>query len=331
MKTGPRKKTIFLLVLLALTCVCSVELAVCRRYDPALFHKITDPVVTAVNGAVSAVSTAATNTANAVHETIDALVRAAEERAAAKRAAEELAAQQDALHKAQQDALKHPEENVPTPVYAEDQTATLPLFKTSAVICDPSVTQIETINDRDILTGGIFDVVYYNQGDPIWCDLKYGRDRIGSHGCGPVAMAMVVSSLGSADMDPYTMAQHAVSNGYYARHSGSYHSIVIGTATDFGLQAESFTSRDTVALQDAILSGKLLVALMGPGHFTQSGHFIVLRGVTLSGEILVADPSSLDRSLTAWDAQLIFDELSSNPANGGPLWVISASDFSILE
>lgn len=331
MKTGPRNIKIFLLILLALTCICSVELAVCCRYDPELFHTVTDPVVTAVNSAVSAVSAAATNTVDAVREKIDALIRKAEERAAAKRAAEELAAQQEALAKAQQEALKHPDENVPTPVSAEDQTASLPLLETSAIICDPSVTTLETVNNRDILTGGIFDLVYYNQGDPVWCDLKYGRDRIGSHGCGPVAMAMVVSSLSTTDMDPYSMAQHAVNNGYYARHSGSYHSIVIGTATDFGLQAESFTSRDTVALQDAILSGKLLVALMGPGHFTQSGHFIVLRGVTLSGEILVADPSSLDRSLTAWDAQLIFDELSRNPANGGPLWVISASDLSILE
>ena len=331
MKTGPRKMRIVLLVLLALTCICSVELAVCRHYDPVLFHTITDPVVTTVNEVASAVSTAALNTADAVRERIDALIREAEERAAAKCAAEELAAQQEALAKAQQEALKHPEENVPTPVSAEDQTASSPLLETSAIICDPSVTTLESINDQDILTGGIFDLVYYNQGDPNWKNLKYGLDRIGSHGCGPVAMSMVVSSLSTTDMDPYTMAQHAVNHGYYARHSGSYHSIVIGTATDFGLHAESFTSRDTVALQDAILSGKLLVALMGPGHFTQSGHFIVLRGVTLSGEILVADPSSLDRSLTAWDAQLIFDELSHNPANGGPLWVISASDFSILE
>ena len=317
MKTGPRKKTIFLFTVLALICICTVELIVCSHYDPALYHAITDPVVTAVTDTVTAVSTAAQNTANAVREKLDAI---AEERAAAKRAAQ-----------LQQEALQRPKEDAPTPVYAEDQTATLPLFKTSAVICDPSVTQLLTTDGRDILTGGIFDLVYYSQSDPVWCDLNYGSDRIGSHGCGPVAMSMVVSSLTTTVTDPSTMAQWAVSNGYYARRNGSYHSIVAGTAKGFGLQVESFPSRDVSALQDAILSGKLLVALMGPGHFTQSGHFIVLRGVTLSGEILVADPSSLDRSLTAWDAQVIFDELSRSTSDGGPLWVISASDFSILE
>ena len=55
-------------------------------------------------------------------------------------------------------------------------------------------------------------------------------------------------------------------------------------------------------------------------------HFIVLRGVTLTGEVLVADPNSRDRSLALWDAQLILDELSSSRIDGAPLWC-----FSMLE
>ena len=62
---------------------------------------------------------------------------------------------------------------------------------------------------------------------------------------------------------------------------------------------------------------------MGPGHFTRSGHFILLRGITLGGDILVADPNSLQRSLTVWDAQLILDELSRSNSSGGPLWALS--------
>ena len=62
---------------------------------------------------------------------------------------------------------------------------------------------------------------------------------------------------------------------------------------------------------------------MGPGHFTSGGHFIVLRGVTLTGKLLVADPVSDERSLMEWDPQLILDELSASRHNGAPLWVIS--------
>ena len=70
--------------------------------------------------------------------------------------------------------------------------------------------------------------------------------------------------------------------------------------------------------------GQLLVALMGPGHFTDGGHFIVLRGVTLTGQVLVADPNSRERSLALWDPQLILDELSDSRSSGAPLWCFSA-------
>lgn len=323
MKNGPRKK-IFFVFLLALMCVCIVELIVCRFYDPTLYHSITDPVVTAVTTAVSAVSNAAENTVHTIKREINSVIQEIEDR----RAAKEL---EKALLEAAQSAPPE-EENAPDSedVLMDAQIVTAPLILSpSSSICDPAVTQLQTLHDQQVLTGGMVDVVYYNQSDPLWGDLKYGSDKISSHGCGPTAMAMVVDSLSETDTDPHMMAQWAVSHGHWARHSGSYHSIVLDTAEGFGLAADSFLSRDIVALQDALLSGKLLVALMGPGHFTQSGHFIVLRGVTLSGEILVADPSSLERSLMAWDAQLLFDELSKSTSNGGPLWIISAPDPSI--
>lgn len=62
---------------------------------------------------------------------------------------------------------------------------------------------------------------------------------------------------------------------------------------------------------------------MTRGHFTERGHFIILRGVTLEGRVLVADPNSRERSLAAWEPQLILDELSSSCSSGAPLWRIS--------
>ena len=91
----------------------------------------------------------------------------------------------------------------------------------------------------------------------------------------------------------------------------------------YGLEAAPLEERTPETLRDALLSGKLVVALMGPGHFTNNGHFILLRGVTLSGTVLVADPNSTERSLCEWEPQLILDELSSNHASGGPLWTVS--------
>ena len=74
---------------------------------------------------------------------------------------------------------------------------------------------------------------------------------------------------------------------------------------------------------DALSSGKLVVAIMSKGHFTSSGHFIVLRGVTSEGEILVADPASHKRSQQEWDLSLIMNEARKGAAAGGPFWAVS--------
>lgn len=205
----------------------------------------------------------------------------------------------------------------------QDQSATPPLLSSPSAAVDYAITELKTQGDLQILTGGSVSVVYYRQGDERWGQLLYGTDYISTHGCGPTAMAIVVSTLTDTVIDPPSMAQWAVEHGYWARRSGSYHSIVIGTARAFGLNAESFPSRDIDHLREQLLSGKLFVALMGPGHFTRGGHFIVLRGVTLSGDILVADPASEEHSLMVWDPQLLLDELSRSTNDGSPLWVIS--------
>jgi len=57
-------------------------------------------------------------------------------------------------------------------------------------------------------------------------------------------------------------------------------------------------------------------------HFTSSGHFIVLRGVTSDGKILVADPASYSRSEKQWDLSIILSEASKYAAAGGPFWII---------
>ena len=75
---------------------------------------------------------------------------------------------------------------------------------------------------------------------------------------------------------------------------------------------------------EALQQGKLVIAIMSKGHFTSSGHFIVLRGVTEDGKILVADPASVKRSNQEWDLRIITSEASRRVGSaGGPFWVMS--------
>lgn len=293
-RTNHRKRNIVLIVLLALLCVCGAELAACRFFAPDLYERIVSPVRRTASAAVELCVSAAQS---------------------AVQSAQDLGQRLQASLAARSTPEPEPE--------PESQMAGDPTLTDVLPVSDPSITELVLTGGQFYLTGGTLEIVYFNQGDEPWASQPYGSDKIGGYGCGPTAMAMVVASMTDTQTDPALMSQWAADQGYWARRSGSYLSIVEGTAQAHGLQAESFPGRTPDELLEELLSGKVLVALMGPGHFTNRGHFILLRGVTLSGQVLVADPNSAERSLSVWDPQLILDELSKSTNNGAPLWSIA--------
>lgn len=171
-----------------------------------------------------------------------------------------------------------------------------------------------------VFTDGLVEVIYFSQLDERWKNEAYGSDQIGTHGCGPTAMSIVVSSLTGETADPVSMAHWSVDNGAYCAGNGSYNKLIPEAAGAWKLSCEGNLSEQDV--MDALSSGKLVVVLMGKGHFGSGGHFIVLRGVTGEGKVLVADPASLKRSNQEWDLSLIMDEARKGAAAGGPCWAI---------
>lgn len=170
-------------------------------------------------------------------------------------------------------------------------------------------------------TDGATEVVYFNQLDERYANEPYGTDNIGGYACGPTSMSIVVSSLTSETVDPVEMSKWAYENGYWCSKSGSYHTLIPGAAKAWGLPVEGCTASDPQRIVDALSEGKLVVALMTKGHFTKSGHFIVLRGIQ-DGQILVADPASYNRSQKLWDLSIILNEASKRAGAGGPFWII---------
>lgn len=168
---------------------------------------------------------------------------------------------------------------------------------------------------------------YYSQVDPRWKDYLYGgRDPMAKYGCGPTVLAMLVSSLTQECVTPVDMAQWAAANGCFSPGGGSRHNLIPDGCAAFGLKVESLNIHTAEALTMPLYYHKLIVLLMGPGHFTQKGHFIILTGVDKNGRITVADPFNADNSSISWPAQLLLDELSGKASSGGPIWVISAPE-----
>ncbi len=187
--------------------------------------------------------------------------------------------------------------------------------------------------ETPVLTDGVYTLslpssigllTYYNQHDVRWADALYGgQDPITSYGCGPTVLAMLVSSFTDQTSLPSEMAEWAASNNYWAAGSGTKHDFILEGAAAFGFHAESFQDFTKEGIISELKSGHILVALMGPGHFTTSGHFIILSDYWSGDKISVADPASLENTQTPWDAQIVLDELLYGSRGGGPLWSIT--------
>ena len=172
---------------------------------------------------------------------------------------------------------------------AGDYAQNLSLFLSDGSIQHTEYTGGTIASLGDVrFTDGVTEVVYFNQLDQRYANQPFGTDNIGGYGCGPTSMAIVVSSLTDEIVDPIAMAKWAYENGGWCKGQGSYHSLIPNAAKAWGLNVEGCKASEPQRILDALSQGKLVVAIMGKGHFTTTGHFIVLRGVQ-DGKILVAD------------------------------------------
>lgn len=283
-------------LLLALLCVGGMELMFCAHFSPALYHRITDPVV-------------------------EPAVRAAE----AVKARLEQWEFQLRLDRTLYDIGKlsaQYKQPRPVPLPERPQYAVHPeLLEPPPEPAEPALTEFIEENGRSILTGTT-PVVYYNQGDPAWRDKPFGTDYIGKYACGPTVMAMAAATLTDADTDPAKMSVWAYENGYWCSESGSYPSLIEGACKAFGIKCRYAQDCDVKVLRAHLGGGGLAVALVGPGHFTNGGHFILLHGAAPGGEVLVADPNSRDNSLALWDPRVILDEAKSSSTDGVCIWLL---------
>ncbi len=170
----------------------------------------------------------------------------------------------------------------------------------------------------------IIPLTMYYQNDPQWASYLYGgTDRMASHGCGPTALSILVESLSSQELSPVAAADWAAANGYHAPGGGTEHALIPEGSVHFGLEVEHVTTLSPTDFQLVLSQDKLIVFLMGPGNFTDGGHFIIAHGYTSEGQIIVADPASPDRTNARWDPKILTSEAKKNAKDWGPIWIIS--------
>lgn len=211
-----------------------------------------------------------------------------------------------------------PTVEAPTPTPVPTATPTPPVYEPVSGLQADGTYELSISSSVGIMT-------YFNQHDSRWAQLPYGseNDFIDKYGCGPTTLAMLVESFTEQDTNPSAMADWAAANGYWAPQQGSHHALIPEGAAAFGFEVEAFTDYTVDGLLKALEEGHLLVALMGPGHFTENGHFIIITNYWSGTSVSIADPNSLENTETPWEAQLILDELKYSCSANGPLWLIT--------
>ena len=156
--------------------------------------------------------------------------------------------------------------------------------------------------------------ISYLQTDPRWKNNNYSaageRKTIGSSGCGPTAAAMVIATLKDKSVTPAETAEWSMAHGYKAFNQGTYYSYFLPQFSQYGIAAERLNyssvygqtaSAAHTKAQNALKQGDWIIACMGKGNWTTSGHFILVYAYE-NGTVFINDPASTaaSRIKNAW-------------------------------
>lgn len=168
-------------------------------------------------------------------------------------------------------------------------------------------------------TGGTYpangmQIPHYLQTD--YGNIPYGGGSIATSGCGPTSFAMVASYLTGKTITPVDAVSWC-GNSYYKPGVGTYWSYFAAAASHFGCGSVTQTNDPNKVLQ-ALSEGHPVISSQSAGLFTRGGHFIVLRGVTASGKVLVNDPND---SASKNYINREFDMMSEIHATASAYWI----------
>ena len=106
------------------------------------------------------------------------------------------------------------------------------------------------------------EIPLFLQWDERWGYETYGDDYMAVTGCGPTALSMVYTGLtGDTSLNPYEMAKLAQNNGYYVNGSGSSWNMMLGLASQIGLDANEM-SLDENSIKKELFAGNPIICIM---------------------------------------------------------------------
>lgn len=124
---------------------------------------------------------------------------------------------------------------------------------------------------------------YFTQWDSRWGYNIYGSGLIGWTGCGPTVLSMVAVGLtGDGTMTPAFVADMAVRDGYCVEGNGTAWTLFSQGSKKLGLTPKELPLWEPTVRAE-LEAGRPVVCIMGPGHFTENGHYILLTKADAEG------------------------------------------------
>ena len=149
-------------------------------------------------------------------------------------------------------------------------------------------------------------VPLFVQWDKRWGYEKYSGNFFAASGCGPTTLSMVVVYLThNREASPIAVAKYSKEAGYSVDGSGSSWTLISEGCIHYGVKAKA-VALDESRMKAELDEGHPIVVNVGPGDFTDTGHFMVITGYDDEG-FSINDPNSIEKSGKRW----LFKNISS--------------------
>ena len=174
--------------------------------------------------------------------------------------------------------------------------------------------------------------VSYLQTDARWKSKPYRvtgeQSTIGSAGCGPTCAAMMISTITGKTVTPVDTCAWSIQHGYKALNQGTYYSYFVPQLKAYGIQCKQMLGSRILnqpqhpiheQVKQYLSQGYYVIALMGPGTWTKSGHFVLLWG--WDTKVRICDPASTRAERLNGDPDTFRGEVRM-------YWLVDAREFN---
>ncbi len=154
---------------------------------------------------------------------------------------------------------------------------------------------------------------YFSQLDPQWSNKKIGDATVATDGCGAMTLAMSITHLHpNRYVSPEETLTLISENGWHHSSFGTSWKAIENIPKIYGLKIRP-CPKNFAKIRAELSNGGLVIAAMGPGHFTQAGHFIIIASSNVDKGLRVIDPNDekpsnpkyLKKSNATWQWSII--------------------------